>query len=158
MSQNIIVPHFFLFNCYTLMHVYFTSNRSRIRINHLWNCTHKKLTIDRVRFVFNWKIFLSCTAQLGQIPMKSNFTFLYIYYSIIKNLHIFIIIFRDIWCDLQMVSQILFSRIPKCFHQLSPQNWSGKHGLVVFKSIVMISYFLQTSSLMIVLKGTWNFK
>ena len=36
----------------------------------------KKLTIDRVKFVFNWKIFLSCTAQLGQIPMKSNFTFL----------------------------------------------------------------------------------
>ena len=75
MSQNIIVPHFFLFNCYTLMHVYFTSNRSRIRINHLWNCTQKKLTIDRVKFVFNWKIFLSCTAQLGQISMKSDFTF-----------------------------------------------------------------------------------
>ena len=117
MSQNIIVPHFFLFNCYTLMHVYFTSNRSRIRINHLWNCTQKKLTIDRVKFVFNWKIFLSCTAQLCQIPMKSNFTVLNL-----KPPH-FHHNFRDIWCDFQMVSQILFSRIPKCFHQLSPKNW-----------------------------------
>ena len=107
---------FFLFNCYTLMHVYFTSNRSRIRINHLWNCTHtKKLTIDRVKFVFNWNIFLSCTAQLGQIPVKSNF----VLFLNQRHLHIYAIIFRD----LQMVSQILFSRIPKCFHQLSPQNW-----------------------------------
>lgn len=69
---------FFLFNCYTLMHVYFTSNRSRIRINHLWNCTHTKKTDNRsckIRFQLKYFPQLYCT--IGSNSCEVEFCFIF---------------------------------------------------------------------------------